>query len=310
MKIAVIGTGALGSLFAGYLSRSGEDVSAVDIKPEIILAIRESGVKIKEAEGEEIAIPLRTTLRPEEIGKVDLVIFLTKSGQTKEAARSARCLFGDGTVGLTLQNGLGNPEAIESILGEKRVLAGVTNQGSTLLSPGQILHGGRGETIIGEPRGGRSERGEKIAVALNRAGLPTRVSEEIWNDVWEKLLVNVGINALTAITRLRNGVLLEHPETREILRGAVEEARRVADRKGIRLSYKDAVKKVEDVCRASKANFSSMLQDILNQRETEVDFINGAIMREGEKMGIETPFNRMLTALVKTIEKTYAVRIE
>jgi ketopantoate reductase len=114
MKIAVIGTGALGSLFAGYLSRSGEDVSAVDIKPEIISAIHKSGVKIKEAEGKEIAIPLRTTLRPEEIGKVDLVIFLTKSGQTKEAARSARCLFGDGTVGLTLQNGLGNPEAIET----------------------------------------------------------------------------------------------------------------------------------------------------------------------------------------------------
>lgn len=309
MRIAVVGAGALGSLFAGYLARSGEDVSAVDIKPEIVSALQESGVKIKEAEGEEVAIPLRATLQPEEIGKVDLVIFLPKSGQTKEAARGARCLFGDETIALTLQNGLGNPEAIESVLGKGRVLAGVTNQGSTLLKPGYILHGGRGDTAIGELSGGRSERAEKIAAVLNRAGFPTHVSAEIWNDVWGKLLVNVGVNALTAITRLRNGVLAEHPETREILRKSVEEAARVADRKGIRLPYGDAVKKVEDVCRASNLNFSSMLQDVLNRRETEVDFINGAVVREGEKLGIENPVNWMLTALVKSLEKTYAQRV-
>jgi len=310
MKIAVVGTGALGSLFAGYLSRSAEDVSAVDIKPEIISAIRRSGVKIQEVEGEEISIPLRATLRPEEVGEVDLIIFLPKSGQTREAALSAGCLLGKDTVALTLQNGLGNPETIERILGEKRVLAGMTNQGSTLLGPGHILHGGRGETVIGEMRGGRSERAEKIAAVFSRAGFPTHVSSEIWNDVWGKLLVNVGINALTAITRLRNGVLLEHSEGRQILRRAVEEAALVAQRKGIRLPYTDPVGKVEDVCRASKLNFSSMLQDVLNRRETEVDFINGAVVREGEKLGVETPVNWMLTTLVKTLEKTYDQRAE
>jgi 2-dehydropantoate 2-reductase len=310
MRIAVVGIGALGSLFAGYLARCGEDVSGVDVKPEIISAIRESGVRIREPEGEEISIPLRVALRPEEIGQMDLVIFLTKSGQTRGAAQSARCLFGEETVALTLQNGLGNPEAIGSILGEERVLVGVTNQGSTLLKPGGILHGGRGETVIGEMQGTRSERVDRIASAFNRAGFPTRVSAGIQNDVWGKLIVNVGINALTAITRLRNGVLVEHPETREILRRAVEETTRVADQKGVRLPHEDAVKKVEDVCRASKANFSSMLQDVLQRRETEVDFINGAVVREGEKMGVEAPVNRLLTALVKTLEKTYDQRAE
>lgn len=309
MKIAVVGTGALGSLFAGYLSRSGEEVSAVDIKAEIVSAIREAGVKIKEAEDGEVAIPLRVTTRPEEVGAVDLVIFLPKSGQTQEAAQSARCLFGEETVALTLQNGLGNPEIIEGILGEKRVLAGVTHQGSTLLRPGYILHGGRGETVVGEIRGAQSARAEKIVAVLNRAGFPTRVSTEIWNDVWGKLLVNVGVNALTAITRLRNGVLVEHAEAREILRGAVEEGVHVAGRKGIRLPYADAVEEVEEACRASKPNFSSMLQDVLKRRQTEVDFINGAVVREGEKLGVETPVNRILTALVKTLEKTYPERV-
>ena len=309
MKIAVVGTGALGSLFAGYLSRSGEEVSAVDIKAEIVSAIRKAGVKIKEAEEGEVAIPLRVTTRPEEVGTVDLVIFLPKSGQTQEAAQSARCLFGDETVALTLQNGLGNPEVIGDVLGERRVLAGVSNQGSTLLRPGYILHGGRGETVVGERRGAGSERAEKVAAVLTRAGFPTRVSTEIWNDVWGKLLVNVGINALTAITRLRNGVLVEHAEAREILRGAVEEGVRVAGRKGIRLPYADAVEEVEEACRASKPNFSSMLQDILKRRQTEVDFINGAVVREGEKLGVETPVNRILTALVKTLEKTYPERV-
>jgi len=305
-----VGIGALGSLFAGYLARCGEDVTGVDIRPEIISAVRESGLKIKELEGEEIIVPLRATLHPEEVGKLDLVIFLPKSGQTPEAAANARCLFAEETVALTLQNGLGNPETIEGLVGEKRVLAGVTMHGSTLLEPGRILHGGLGETVIGEMRGGLSPRAEKIAAVFNRAGLSTKVSTEIWNDVWGKLLVNVGVNALTAISRLRNGAVVEHPEALDILRRSVEEAQGVARAKGIRLPYENAVQKVENACRATQANFSSMLQDVLNRRETEVDFINGAVVREGQKWGLETPVNQMLTALVKILEKTYTVRVD
>ena len=309
MKIAVVGTGALGSLYAGYLARSGEEVYAIDIKEDIISAIRSSGIRIVEPEGNEVSIPVKkATLKPEEVGKLDLVILLPKSRQTQDAARSARCLFGPETVGLTVQNGLGNAEAIEAIVGEGRILAGVTMNGSTSLAPGRILHGGRGETVIGEMRGGPSPRAEKIAAAFNKAGLSTHVSSEVWNDVWGKLLVNVGVNALTAITRLRNGLVVKHPEARNILKRSVEEAERVARAKGIRLPFENAAQKVENACLTTKANFSSMLQDVLSQRETEVDFINGAVVREGEKLGIETPVNRVLTYLVKTLEKTYAVR--
>ena len=311
MKIAVVGTGALGSLYAGYLARGGHEVYAVDIREDIVSAISSNGIRIVEPEGNEVSIPVKkATLRTEEVGRVDLVILLPKSRQTREAAQNARCLFGAEAVGLTVQNGLGNPEAIESVVGEGRVLAGVTLNASTYLGPGRMLYAGRGETVIGEMCGGPSPRAEKIAAAFNRAGLSTHVSSEIWNDVWGKLLVNAGVNPLTAVTRLANGALMDHPESRQIMKGLVEEGERVARAKGIRLPYDDAVKKVEDACIATAPNYSSMLQDVLARRETEVDFINGAIVREGEKLGIDTPVNRTITNLVKTIEKTYAVRAE
>jgi 2-dehydropantoate 2-reductase len=203
MKVAVVGAGALGSLYAGYLARGGEEVYAIDIRQDIVSAISSSGIRIVEPDGKEAAIPVKkATLKPEEAGKVDLVILLPKSRQTQEAARSARCLFGPETVGLTVQNGLGNPEAV---VGEGRILAGVTMNASTFLGPGRMLYAGRGETVIGEMRGGPSPRAEKIAAAFNKAGLSTKVSAEVWNDVWGKLLVNAGVNPLTAITRLANG---------------------------------------------------------------------------------------------------------
>ncbi len=309
MKIAVVGTGALGSLYAGYLARGGEEVYAVDIRQDIISAISSSGIRIVEPDGKEAVIPVKkATLKPEEAGEFDLVILLPKSRQTQEAARGARRLFGPETMGLTVQNGLGNPEAIEAIVGEGRILAGATMNASTYLGPGRMLYAGRGETVIGEMRGGPSPRAERIAAAFNKAGLSTKVSAEVWNDVWGKLLVNAGVNPLTAITRLANGVMVDHPGAREIMKGLVEEGKRVALAKGIRLPYSDAVKKVEDACIATAPNYSSMLQDVLAQRETEVDFINGAIVREGERLGVETPVNRTITNLVKTIEKTYSIR--
>jgi 2-dehydropantoate 2-reductase len=309
MKIAVVGTGALGSLYAGYLARGGEEVYAIDIKEEIVSVIRSSGIRIVEPEGNEISIPVKkATLKPEEIGEVDLVIFLPKSRQTQGAARSARCLFGAETVGLTVQNGLGNPEAIEDIVGEGRILAGVTMNASTYLGPGRMRYAGRGETVIGEMRGGPSPRAEKIAAAFSKAGLSTHVSAEVWNEVWGKLLVNAGVNPVTAITRLANGAMADQAATRQIMKDLVEEGERVARAKGILLPYTDAAKKVEDACMATKANHSSMLQDVLAQRETEVDFINGAIVREGERLGIDTPVNRTITNLVSAIEKTYSLR--
>ncbi|HVI41822.1 MAG TPA: 2-dehydropantoate 2-reductase, partial [Anaerovoracaceae bacterium] len=170
--------------------------------------------------------------------------------------------------------------------------------------PGKMRHAGSGKTIIGELNGKPTGRIEKIAEVLKDAGLETDISDNVLGLVWDKLLVNVGINALTGITKLQNGELLNHPEIEELLEAAVSEAHAVAAAKGITLSYDDPVGHTKAVCVATAANKSSMLQDILNHKRTEIDMINGAIVREGAQAGIATPVNSVLTNLIKFIQKS------
>jgi 2-dehydropantoate 2-reductase len=206
---------------------------------------------------------------------------------------------------LTLQNGIGNIEIIGEVAGSEKVIGGVTNLGATLLDIGKVRHAGKGETVIGRPDGKTSVELRTIREILNKVGLETRISRDIKGLLWSKLIINVGINALTAITRLNNGRLIEFEGTRRILRDAVTEAIRVAKRKRIKLIYDDPLAKVEAVCEATAANVSSMLQDVLRKRRTEIDFINGVIVRQGQELGIPTPVNSLLVNLVKTIEASY-----
>jgi 2-dehydropantoate 2-reductase len=144
----------------------------------------------------------------------------------------------------------------------------------------------------------------QIREIFNKVGLEARISRDIKGLLWSKLIINVGINALTAITRLNNGRLIEFEGTRRILREAVTEAIKIAKRKRIKLIYDDPLAKVEAVCEATATNVSSMLQDVLRRRRTEIDFINGVIVRQGQELGIPTPVNSVLLDLVKTIEST------
>jgi 2-dehydropantoate 2-reductase len=184
------------------------------------------------------------------------------------------------------------------------VIAGVTNHGSTLLGIGHVRHAGKGETIIGKADGRVLGAIRDVAGVLTKAGFETKVSRDIDSVVWSKLIVNAGINALTAITRLKNGALIEREECRQLMRSAVQEAVKVVKRKRIKLMYDDPIQKVESVCRATSANISSMLQDILNKNRTEIDFINGAIVRQAKALNIPTPVNEVLMNLVKTIEES------
>jgi len=205
---------------------------------------------------------------------------------------------------LTLQNGLGNIDLIREEIGDSNVIAGTTAHGATMLGPGRMRHAGIGKTIIGELDGNKTERLVKIVQVFQEAGLETEISHNVLGLVWDKLMVNVGINALCGITRLQNGELLNYPELEELLEAAVAEAHAVAKAKGIRLSYDDPVGHTKDVCRATASNKCSMLQDILNGKQTEIDMINGAIAREGEAVGIASPVNKTLTNLIKFIQRT------
>ena len=210
---------------------------------------------------------------------------------------------------MTLQNGVGNIETLEKVFDKGKVLGGVTAEGATLLSPGRIRHAGEGDTVIG-PKGDSRGPVEKIAAAFNQAGFKTRSEDNVDALIWGKLIVNAGINALTAITRLKNGRLPEMDSTRTIMVSAVQEGAEVARAKNIHLPYPDPVKRVTDVCRATSGNMASMLQDVLKRKPTEIDAINGAIVREGKALGISTPVNFILTAIVHALQETYQERID
>lgn len=302
MKIAIIGAGAMGSLFGGRLALAGEEVWLLDVWEEHVRTIREQGLTIVTA-AKDIPTRPNATTKLEEIGQADLVVIFVKSTATKAAAQTAKRLLGPATAVMTLQNGYGNAETIAAIVGAERVIAGTTSQGATLLGPGRIMHGGSGETHIGELAGGRSERLEKIASALTRAGVPTVGDDNVTALIWGKLVINVGINALTGITGLKNGQLADYDETKEVLAMAVEEAVAVADAAGVTLPYADPVDKVLAIAVATAENRSSMLQDLAGGRMTEIDAINGAIVREGFRRGVPTPVNKTLTMLIKTLEK-------
>ena len=301
MRIAVVGAGAMGSLFGGLLAEAGEDVILVDIWEEHVKAINERGLHIRGVSGDRI-IRVRATTKHAEVGPVDLVLFQVKSYATEKAIRDALPMIADHTVVLTLQNGLGNVEKIAEVIGRERVLAGTTAHGATVLGPGEIYHAGKGPTVIGEIDGRITERVKRIAEVFNRAGIETEVTDNVLGAIWTKMLANVAINALTAITGLYNGELLELEETKTVMLKAVEEAVAVARAKGIKLLVEDPFEFVIKVAKATATNKSSMLQDVERGRRTEIDAINGMIVRYGRELGIPTPVNETLVAAVKGIE--------
>lgn len=302
MKIAIIGAGAMGSLFGARLALAGKDVWLLDIWEDHIRAVQTNGLILDTPDRQLIAYPQATT-KAEEIGSADLVIVFVKSTATRTAAQAALSLLNPDSAVLTLQNGYGNADELAGILGASRVIAGTTAQGATMLSPGRVLHGGNGETHIGEMDGNISPRLRKIAALLCDADIPTMTHKNVNSLIWGKLIINVGINALTGITGLKNGELLAYDEARELIKLAVWEAVAVAKAAGVDLPYHDPLHKVLTVASATAQNRSSMLQDLTNGRITEVDAINGAIVREGERLGVATPANKVLTLLIKTLEQ-------
>lgn len=310
MKIVIVGPGAMGCLFAAFLSKSKSschEIWLLDKSRENALKIKEQGIIVEGVSGNWQVCP-KVTADVKEIEKADLIIISVKSYNTKEAIAQIKPLVGEATRILTLQNGIGNVEIIGEVVGMEKVIGGVTNQAATRLDIGHIRHAGRGETVIGRIDGKIPVEMRSIRGIFNAAGLGTRISRDIKGFLWSKLIINAGINALTAITGLANGKLVEIAGTRRILQGAVTEATRVAKRKRIKLIYDDPLTKVEAVCEATAGNLSSMLQDVLRRKRTEVDFINGVIVRQAQELGIPVPVNSLLVDLVKTIEASYNLK--
>jgi len=303
MRILIIGPGALGCLLAGLLSKKVE-VFLLDKDSKRAERLTQQGIFCEGVSGKwQAKVPVITDVA--QAGEVDLVIFCVKSYDTKRALATVKDVIKDRTAVLTLQNGLGNVEVLSEVINPDNVIAVSTSLGVTLREEGKIFYAGEGTTLIGNMDGTIPVALKQVREIFNDSKIETKVSRDIKHVIWSKLVINVGINALSAVTGLKNGQLIECEHTAELLRAAVTEAVKVAKKARVKLLFDDALAKVEAVCEATAGNTSSMLQDVLNRKRTEIDFINGVIVRQGKSAGIPTPVNATLLNLVKAIESNY-----
>jgi 2-dehydropantoate 2-reductase len=307
VKVCILGAGALGCSIGGALADAGSHVWLINRAQDHVTAINSHGLRILEG-GQERIVRARAAIDCHGIGPADLVIVLVKSFDTAQAIADAAPIVGPQTVVMSLQNGLGHEEVLAAAVGSSRIVAGKTYVGGVLLGPGHVLGGTRGkQTIIGELDGRISARAQAIAAEFNRAGLQTSLSDNIVGTMWDKLLVNVSTGAIAAITGLAYGPLYDVPEVEAAAIAAVAEAMAVAKALGVRLSIETPHEAWTMAAAGLSADFrTSMLQSLDKGSMTEIDYINGAVVREGERLGIATPVNRTLVACIKGIERRQA----
>ena len=310
-KVAVLGAGAMGSLFGSQLAEGGLDITLIDIWREHVDAINGGGLRVVGHRGEH-RVKVTATTDPASCGAADVVLVQCKAASTTAAVRNAldAGLFHDDSVAISFQNGLGNEEMIAEVIGAERVLGGVTAQGASIEGPGCIRSYADLPSQIGQMEGGVSERATAIARVFSEHGLETTPSRHIRHDIWKKLMVNVGVSAMSGITNRTIGAAIAIPWLRRMCYGAVAEAVPVAQADGVPMSHEES-REVLDLVTGSGGtggNKSSLCVDILNRRPTEIDVINGAVVARGERYGIETPINATLVALVKGIESHYLAR--
>jgi 2-dehydropantoate 2-reductase len=306
MKVAVVGgAGAMGSLFGGLLAKSGADVTLVDVVPAAVDALNRDGLRIENKGGATETVRVRATTQPAEVGPVDLVIVFVKCYHTEDAVRSAAPLLGDHTTVLSLQNGWGNAPRIAALVGEERVMAGVTYHSGVLLGPAHVQHAGTGMTFIGELNGAHSDRLEQIAHLLSDAGLDVTPSDDVLQQIWSKLALNVCTLPTSALLRFYAGQLVEHDGTLNLMRALLREVVDVAQAQGIALDFDERWTAITGLLSRAAKGKSSMLQDVEKGRRTEIDVINGAIVAASERTGIPTPHNQTMVWLIKALEETF-----
>jgi 2-dehydropantoate 2-reductase len=299
--VAIIGLGALGSVFAGLLARAGIPLLAVCRWPEHRHAVQSGGLVLWEGSSESrIEFPVSEQLPPGQ--EYRLIVILVKSFDTESVAQDLAGRINPQTPVLTLQNGLGNAEALAAHLSPEQVLAGTTTFGALREAPGEVRLTGRGECEIGawNPKGERFL--PQTLELLQRAGVECRLTSNVSTALWRKLAVNAAINPLTAILRVPNGALLELKALEPLLGMVAEEVWRVAARRQVALPTPPELREeIRRVCRLTAANRSSMLRDVEQGRRTEIDAINGAVARLGFEQGVLAPVNEALTGLIRSL---------
>ena len=303
MKICILGAGALGCALGGVLTEAGNEVWLINRNADQVDAMNSRGLILR-AGGVDRTVAVHAATTAQSAGVVDLVVVLVKSFHTQQAMQAATSLIGPDTLVLSLQNGLGHEDILADIVGRERVLAGKTYAGGSQLGVGHVNIGTKGkDTHIGELDGAMTERVQRVAHVFNAAGLDTTVSDNIMGTIWDKLLINVATGAITGITGLPYGDLYKQPELEACGVAAVAEAMAVAKASGIRLSITEPSQAWHKAGAGLPYEFrTSMLQSLDKGSITEIDFVNGSVVRWGQRCGVPTPVNQTLVACMKGIE--------
>jgi 2-dehydropantoate 2-reductase len=304
MKIVIIGAGAMGCLYGAYLSRNHE-VIMLDSFDKQVEAINQNGITVLEEDGrEENFKNVKACISGEYKEAADLVVVFVKSTFTEDALRDNKKLFGDKTLVMTLQNGAGNDRKIAKYVNKKNIIIGTSKHNSVNMGGGKVRHSGSGETTIGSNLENNKNL-DKIQAILEECGFKVEKTNDIQRVIWSKLFVNLSINTFTAITRAPIGSMIENKYAWDFAEKMICEAVDVAEADGTHFSYREVLNMVHHVCEDAGKGYSSMSQDVMNCRLTEIDAINGAIVEQAKLYNVKVHYNSLIVDLIHAIEGAY-----
>ncbi|MGJ7545390.1 ketopantoate reductase family protein [Variovorax sp. LT1R16] len=295
MKVAVMGAGAVGCYYGAMLARAGHAVVLIG-RPSHVEAVDARGLRL-ETQAFDAQVRMDASTEPDAVQGADLVLFCVKSTDSETAAAQIRPHLSPDALVLTLQNGVDNDERVRAVLPSNDVAAAVVYVATEMAGPGHVKHHGRGELVIAPSR-----RSVEVAEHLMAAGVPTQISDNVRGALWSKLLLNCAYNALSAITQLPYGVLAQGSSVADVLRDVVSECLAVAKAEGIEV-VGDTPAAVRAIAQTMPSQYSSTAQDLARGKLSEIDHLNGLIVRRGEALGVPTPANRVLFVLVKLLEE-------
>lgn len=295
MKVAVMGAGAVGCYYGAMLARGGHEVVLIG-RPAHVEAVNANGLRLETRAFDE-QVRMAASTEPGAVQGADLVLFCVKSTDSESAAAQIGPHLAPGALVLTLQNGVDNDERVRAVLpASNEVAAAVVYVATGMAGPGHVKHNGRGELVIAPSR-----RSEEVARHLAAAGVPTQISDNVRGSLWAKLILNCAYNALSAITQLPYGVLVRGTGVSDVIRDVVAECLAVAKAEGVEVPG-DTDAALRGIAQTMPAQYSSTAQDLARGKLSEIDQLNGLVVRRGEALGVPTPANRVLFVLVKLLE--------
>jgi len=298
VKIAVVGAGAMGSIFGARFAEAGHTAVLVDVATPLVEKINADGVTVVR-DGDETVTRVPATSDPAAVGEVDLVVFCVKCYHTASAAQAARPLVGTDTVVASLQNGWGNGDVLASVFPAHQLAVGVTYNSGTVLELGRVAHPGVGPTVIGPFAGEDGTGAGRVAQALGDGGLEATVVTAVRPEIWKKLILNAATLPTAALTGMPAGTLTAHAPMHELVSAVARESVAVAQALGYAIDEEERVAAIHALLTRAGPSKASMLQDFEAGRRTEIDVINGAVLRAGDETGTPVPLNRALVQLVQ-----------